>query len=304
LWRAYLRAPSEGFGGFDYRDRSVVVVGIPIDFTSSYRSGSRFAPSAIREVSQSIELCSVCGNCVVEEAGIDDLGDLVPVPGDVERSLEIVEEMAMEIAREGKRIIAIGGDHTVTQALYSGVSKGVGEEPCILVIDAHLDLRNELVGRYSHATCMRRLLERAQPPAIVWFGVRAFSSEELKEARRIDVPHVVVKSIDVLRDPSDAIARASRGLECCRKLYLSIDVDGFDPAFAPGVQTPEPVGIHPIHFVELLQSINVEVVAADIVEVSPPYDRGGSTAALGARLVVEIAAKIYEQMGEMKVRGW
>jgi len=297
MWRAYLRPATESFGGFRARGRRVAVVGVPMDFTSSYRSGSRFAPSRVREISQSIELCSIDGDCVVEDEGVDDLGDLLPIPGEVVKSLELMELMAEDLAKSGKRLIAIGGDHTVTQALFSGVKRGLGSESlCLLVIDAHLDLRDELGGRYSHATCIRRLIERASPAKIAWFGTRAFSREELEYLRELKIPYTLIKSLDVLSAPKVAIERVCDFLSECQHLYISIDVDGFDPAFAPGVQTPEPVGIHPVHFIELLKNVGSEIVAVDIVEIAPPFDAGSSTVALGARLVVEVATRMYRDL--------
>lgn len=294
MWRAHIFNAVKPFGGFEPRNRKVAIVGIPMDFTSSYRAGSRFAPDAIREISYSLELCSVYGECVVEEQGVDDLGNLIPIAGSAEATLKLVEDMARDVLSEGRKLIAIGGDHTVTVGLFAGVTKNCGSEPCLLVVDAHLDLREELAGRYSHASAIRRILEVYAPPRVVWFGARAFSKEELEYLERLGVEYLVVKSVDILKQPSHWIEKTAQYLAPCGFVYLSVDFDGFDPAYAPGVQTPEPIGIAPIHLLELLRSLQAPIVSSDIVEISPPYDASGVTAALGARMVVEIAMIMYK----------
>ena len=293
MWKLYLREARRGFGGFRPKDRKVLVVGIPMDYTSSYRSGARFAPEAIRRVSESIELCSVLGDCIVEELGIDDIGDLQPIAGDVISTLRMIEELARDLVGAGKRVIAIGGDHTISIGLVKGLSSVV-KGACLCVVDAHLDLRDELFGRYSHATTMRRILEECRIDRIVWVGVRAFSSEELEYLKELEIPWRIVKSFDVLSDPQ-SISSVVKFLNDCEALYLSIDVDGFDPSYAPGVQTPEPMGIPPYALIKMLEEIEVPILAADIVEISPPYDVSESTVALGARLIVELARHMYRR---------
>jgi len=285
----YLNPPVKPFGGFSARNRKVKLLGVPLDTTTSYRPGSRFAPQAIRLASDYMELCTVFGDCLFEREGIDDLGDVVPVVDSVDRTLMVVREVVGKAVSSGARVIALGGDHTVTIGVVEGIYEAVKKPMCMCVVDAHLDLRDELCGKYSHATTMRRVLERVEIDRIVWFGVRAFSSEELDYLRNLGSKAMVLRSIEILENPKKSLESVVSFVKECKALYLSIDLDGVDPAYAPGVQTPEPLGIEPRHLFQLVKLLSTRAVGADIVEVSPPNDPSGATVALAVKLIVEIA---------------
>ncbi len=289
MYVSWLSPPTKPFAGFEPRGRKIKLIGVPMDTTTSYKPGSRFAPQAVRMASDYMELCSVFGDCIFEREGLDDLGNVVPIVDSVETTLRAVEEVVKGIASEGSKIITLGGDHTVSVGAVRGVYAALREPLCLCVVDAHLDLRNELCGRYSHATTVRRILESVDVSRVVWFGARAFSEEELDYLSSLGARALLVKSVEILEDPQGSLERVENFLSGCQALYLSIDIDGLDPAYAPGVQTPEPLGIAPLHLFTLVRNLSPRVVAADVVELAPTQDPSGITVALAVKLVVEIA---------------
>lgn len=265
---------------FEHAD--YVLVGVPFDVTSTYRTGARFAPSAIREASLNIETHSLFTGVDVEDLKIHDLGDL-HVASKVDETLKRLALVVKDILDAKKVPVIVGGEHTITL----GAIKGLKRKIAVIDLDAHLDLRDEYMGlKTSHTTFMRRINEQIRPEAIVEIGTRAVCKEELNYAAENSVTFFTTLQIrkEGVKRTVDAVRKT---LEGCEEIYLTIDMDVFDPAFAPAVQNPEPDGLSTEVFFELLHALcDSSVIGLDLVEVAPPYDNG-VTAALAAKTLFE-----------------
>jgi len=262
-----------------YKDAVYVVIGVPYDRTSTYRSGSRFAPSAIREASANIETFSMRAAVDVEDLKICDAGDM-NVTDDPAETIERIRLLVHQVVSDGKIPVILGGEHTVS---LGGVRALVGTD--VVSFDAHMDLRNEYNGDpLSHASVMRRISEHVGLDRIVQIGTRAVCKEELEFSKRISYisaidlhRNTVERSLDVLR----------KILDGRQDLYVTVDMDVLDPAYAPAVGNPEPDGLSPSILLSLLQEVcKKNVMAIDLAEVTPHYD-SGATAVQAAKVLFE-----------------
>jgi agmatinase len=277
------------FGGFQktFEETEYVILGTPLDITSTYRSGSRFAPLAVREASLNIETYSFRSGVDLEDIKIHDLGDL-HVTSEVNETLKRLELVTKDIFETKKMPVAIGGEHTITL----GIMRGIGEKVALVSFDAHLDLRNEYMGlTVSHTTFMRRISEQINPDKILEIGTRAVCKEELNYAKKSNIQFLTVQQIR-----KDGVERTTEKIEKLladyKKIYLTIDLDVLDPAFAPAVQNPEPEGLDMHVFLDLLcQVCNHRIVAFDLVEVTPHYDNG-VTAVQAAKTIFEVLCQL------------
>jgi len=278
-------SPSPVFGGSlkAFEEAEYAVLGVPFDVTSTYRSGARFAPLAIREASLNIETYSFRTDMDIEDVKIHDMGDL-NIVGRVDETLKRLEMVTKELLNAKKTPVVIGGEHTITL----GVMRGVGKDAAVVSFDAHLDLRNEYMGRtVSHTTFMRRLNEQVRPPKILEIGTRAVCKEELEYAEKSNIEFLTVQQIR--KDGIEKTAHAAKKLLANHeKIYLTIDMDVLDPAFAPAVQNPEPDGLDMHTLLDIVCKVcDYRVVAFDLVEVAPHYDNG-VTAIQAAKTMFEV----------------
>jgi len=289
-YREFFVSSSPVFSGSQraYEEAHYAIFGVPLDVSSTYRSGARFAPLAIREASLNIETYSFRAAIDIEDLKLHDLGDL-HVSGDVDETLKRLELVVKDILSAGKMLVAIGGEHTVTL----GMVHGVGSDVAVVSLDAHLDLRNEYLGRnVSHATFMRRLHENIDPEKIIEIGTRAVCKEELDYAKNAGIEFLTAHQIR-----SDGIEKTvekvKEALSSCERTYLTIDMDVLDPAFAPAVQNPEPEGLPMDALLDILCAVcDRRVVAFDLVEVAPHYDQGITA--------IQAAKTIFEALGHIE----
>lgn len=249
-------------------DADYVVYGIPYDATQSFKPGSRFAPNAIREASWNLESYSQFFSFDLSLAKVCDAGNIF-----CDGSFEEIGRRVDEFLKEVKGIpIALGGEHSIS-FLASKKFKG----SCFLVFDAHFDLRDEFDGnKFNHACTARRVFENGFEVVIV--GVRSGCKEERDFADKEGIKYRFSWEI---KGPDDVLELL--GDE--KRIYLSIDMDAFDPSFAPGVSTPEPFGLNPMLLLPIFSEISDRVVALDIVEVVPDANR--VTQMLAAKLLFE-----------------
>ncbi len=292
LLELYVSSIERVFGCFNPKPSTpFTLVGAPLDVTASYRPGTRFAPTTIRHAACNIEFYSLRSGIDFEDVGVRDLGDIAVSPGVIEDNLERIAKVSREIIDSGGRLIVLGGEHLVTYGVIKGLLKF---KPCLLYLDAHFDLRNEYLGlKLSHASTLRRIIELLGATRVFVVGVRAFTKSELEYARKHSVKHITPLQLRLLglRETS---RRIRNWMENCETLYLSVDMDVFDPAYAPGVSNPEPEGVDPTSILDLLYMVlDKRLIGFDIVEVSPPYDYGDITSILAAKMIVEIASKLY-----------
>jgi agmatinase len=270
-----------------FEEADYVVLGVPFDFTSTFRTGARFGPIAIREVSQNIETYSFRSNIDVEDLKIHDLGDL-HITDETNETLKRLELTVKDILDARKIPIIIGGEHTITLAIMRAIGKNVA----ILDFDAHMDLRNEYLGqKMSHTTFMRRICEQVCPEKILEVGTRAACKEELSYAKKSHIQFLTTQQIR--KDGvEETVKKIKKSLADVRKVYLTIDMDVLDPAFVPAVQNPEPDGLSMQTFLNVLcEACDNRVVGFDVVEVAPHYD-AGITAMQAAKTIFEVMCHI------------
>ncbi len=278
-------SPSPVFTGNQqtFEDAKYMILGVPLDVTSTYRSGARFAPLAIREASLNIEGYSFRNKVDIEDLKIHDLGDL-HITGDVELTLGRLALVAQDLFEAKKVPVFIGGEHTITL----GVTRSLGENVALVSFDAHLDLRDEYLGlTVSHTTFMRRIKEQVNPSKILEIGTRAVCREELDYAKKSGIEFLTAGQIrkDGAEKTVETIDDMLAGYE---KIYLTIDLDVLDPAFAPAVQNPEPEGLDTPTLLDLINEVcDHGIVGFDLVEVAPHYDRG-VTAIQAAKIIFEV----------------
>ena len=278
------------FGGqeCEFADAEYVVIGVPFDATSTYRSGSKFAPLAIREASLNIETYSLRAGIDLEELSIHDAGDL-HVTGDVDETLRRLNVVSDEILSADKTPAFMGGEHTLTL----GTAEGVGKDFAMLCFDAHLDLRNTYMDQtVCHATVMRRICETVKPSRIVEVGTRAVCKEEIEYAKGQGIIYLSSNRTTQAgaRKTAEEINELLAGYD---RVYLTVDMDVLDPAFAPAVQNPEPDGLSTHELLDLLSlTCSRRVAAFDVVEVAPHYDMG-TTSILAGKIIFEILSSIH-----------
>lgn len=275
-----------GFGGFDfpYESAKVVLIGVPLDVTASYRPGYRFAPAKIREASANLETYLMStGVDVLERLNISDLGDIVVTPTDLKHTGERITNIVKRVSDDGKIPALIGGEHTITYFALKAFS-----DIFVIHLDAHRDLREEYLGdRLCHATVMRRVLDTLPPEKLIQVGVRSCSKEEDEFARDVGLTAYTPKQ--VMDEPKRVISGIKK-IVGSSHVYLTIDIDVLDPAFAPGVSTPEPGGLTTSGLLQFIREIGkLNISAFDVVELVPPHD-DGITAFAAAKIIYELLA--------------
>jgi agmatinase len=299
----YIAESPESFGGYKApRERTPYsLIGFPYDSTSSFRTGQRFGPSSIRMASRYIEFNSLRAGLDVDEiGGIADEGDVSVVYGDPKETVRRVEEIYSELILEENRFpILVGGEHLGSLGALSAYRKS---NPCIIWVDAHLDLRKDYLGcKYSHASVIRRLNEKYGGRIRVFYlGVRGFSEEEYEYA--VNKEYTIVTSLEALRLGENMVTlKLKNFLADCEHYYISIDMDAFDPSFAPGVGNPEPEGLYPTLVLDILWNIvDNRLLGFDVMETSPIYDPSGITSILASKLIVELVAMHYTKITKKK----
>jgi len=283
-YRELFVSPSIVFGGFQRSldEADYVILGVPLDVTSTFRAGCRFAPSAIRQASLNLETYSFRAGIDAEDLLVHDLGDF-HVTGKVDETLSQLELVVKEVLEAQKLPVLIGGEHTITL----GATRGISENIAVVSFDAHLDMRNEYMGlTTSHTTFMRRIYEQVKPQKILEIGTRAVCKEELDFAKNQRIQFLPIRQMmaDGLKKTTQRIGNSLSEFD---KIYLTIDMDVLDPAFAPAVQNPEPDGLDMYTFLNLLYEVcKRSIVAFDLVEVAPHYD-AGTTAIQAAKIILE-----------------
>lgn len=262
------------------------VLGVPFDVTSTYRTGARFGPSAIRQASLNIETCSLRTGVDVEDLKIHDLGDL-HVSTDTNKTVDMLASVVKDLLEAGKTPVTIGGEHTVTLGILKGFGRKASEV-AIVDFDAHLDLRGEFLGlKLSHTTFMRRINETAKPAKIIEVGTRAVCQEELVYAKKAGIESFT--SQQIRREGAPQIAKQLKNrLAGVKSIYVTVDMDFLDPAYVPAAQNPEPDGLEMNVLLDILGAIlDGRVVGFDVVEVAPTYDQGVS-AIQAAKVIFEM----------------
>lgn len=259
--------------------KRITLQGILFDEKSSYLRGPALAPPLIRKAyhSESANYFSEDGTEILPEV-FDDLGDF-----EIKEYWDI-ERITMQNLKSEHPLLTLGGDHSITYPTLRAVHAAHGPMD-ILHIDAHADLYDNFEGdRYSHACPFARIMEEKLASRLVQVGIRTLSHHQKEQAAKFGVEIIAMKDLDLTRLPKFE-----------NPLYLSLDIDALDPAFAPGVSHHEPGGLTTRQLLHIIQQIEAPLFAADIVEYNPSRDSNTMTAMVCAKLLKEITAKMINR---------
>ena len=269
----------------EYNDAKIVIFGAPYDSTTSFRPGTRFGPSAIRNESFGIETYSPYQDLDLLDTKIFDSGDPELPYGNPEDALKMIEKTTAEILSDGKMPCMLGGEHLVTLGAIRAVAKKY-DDLHIIHFDAHADLRDDYLGvQLSHACVLRRCWEIVGDNHIYQFGIRSGDRDEFKFANK----HTKMNKFDFsgLEETVNKIIG--------KPVYFTLDLDVLDPSQFPGTGTPEAGGVS---FVELMNAVKkvskLNIVGFDMNELSPIYDHSGASTALACKLLREILLYFYK----------
>jgi arginase len=264
------------------RDYEFALFGVPFDGKSCYLKGAAKGPQAFRAAStgEAINAWTESGVDLETEAVLVDLGD-VDVSGSFRDVFGRTEARIGEILERRAVPVVMGGDHSLSYPVIKAFARKYPQLD-VLHFDAHPDLYEELYGdRYSHACPFARVLEEGYVAQLVQVGVRAVTGQHREWARRYGVRMIEMKDFT-----------PNIELDFVHPLYISFDMDALDPAFAPGVSHHEPGGLTTRQAIDVIHSLQAEIVGLDVVELNPDRDLGGITADAGVKIIMEVLGKI------------
>ena len=271
----------------------IALVGVPLDIGASNRPGARFGPREIRTESVMVRPYGMATRAApFDSFQVADIGDVPLNTFSLEKSIVIIEQFYDEVLATGAKTVSMGGDHTIALPILRAQHKVHG--PVAMVhVDAHADVNDHMFGEaVTHGTIFRRAIEEGliDPHKMIQIGLRAtgYAADDFDWARDRGVKVVVAedcwyKSLaPLMQEVRDIIGPTT-------PVYLSFDIDGLDPSVAPGTGTPEPAGLTGSQGLEIIRGLwGLNVIGADLVEVSPPYDTSGNTSLLAANLIFEM----------------
>ncbi len=276
------------FIGFEseYDEASIVVFGCPFDGTTSFRPGTRFAPSVMRNESHGLETYSPYLDMDLSDYKIFDAGDLEFPFGNTQKVMDIIKDFTTKTVSDKKIPLMIGGEHLVTLPVVQAVYDK-HKDLHVIHFDAHTDLRQHYMGEeLSHATVIRRIWEFLGDNRIYQFGIRSGEREEFEWAKE----HTKLTKFSY-----DGLEEAIKELKD-KPVYITIDLDVFDPSIFPGTGTIEPGGISFNDMMKIISLIkDLNIVGADIVELSPHYDRSGASTAVACKVLRELTLAIVSE---------
>ncbi|MGQ0635308.1 MAG: agmatinase [Planctomycetaceae bacterium] len=292
--------PYQGIATFGRRPHTreltaadVAILGVPYDGATSYRSGARFGPRAIRE--QSLLLWgynNALGVAPFEALRVIDYGDVDVVPVDILATHRAIERDARTVVAAGTNLVTLGGDHSIALPLLRAVAAEHGQI-ALVHFDAHPDTWNAEFGDapHSHGTPFRRAAEERLIETAAWVqvGIRGPTAgpQDYRDARALGSRLITLDELRV--SGVAAVVEEIRDRVGEQKLYVTFDIDAVDPAFAPGTGTPEVGGLTSYEALQLVRGLaGLNVIGGDLVEVAPSFDHGGITAILAANLVFEL----------------
>jgi len=275
-----------------YKEARFVYYGYPFDGTACFRKGSSEAPDEIRKNSYNFETYLLELGIDLSDISANDWGNLETTDNQ-DKNEKLLENLVSKIVNEGKFPIGLGGEHSLTPA---AVKAAHSKYPnlAVVILDAHLDFRNEYEGNpKSHATVTRRVSDIVGIDNVRSIGIRSVSQSEITEARSVGLKFIESGWTELREYLVDVIE------DLDGPVYLSLDMDVIDPAFAPGVGTPEPFGMTPYEIIQTINFFADRIVGFDCVEVCPPYDNG-NTSALAARLTRHLVGAVWQSQERFK----
>jgi agmatinase len=284
-------------------DADIAVLGVPVDFAVGYMSGARLAPRRIREASTQYGrgdagFYDFENDCVRLAAPLKivDCGDADILHADPQHTFDAVVESVKAILQRGAVPIVIGGDHSISAPVGKAL-EAIGEEICVVQIDAHLDWADH-VGplKYGNGSPMRRMSEMSHIGPMAQIGLRGIGSSKKADFETAKAYGSVL--ISAREAHTIGVAGILAKIPAAKNYYITVDIDGFDISIAPGVASPYPGGLLFDQVCEIISGVAQKgrIVAADLVEVSPVYDPAGSTVRLGALTLLHIMTQIETQI--------
>ena len=264
------------------------LIGIPLDLNSSFLRGPAYAPARIRQMEKdgSANIFSEEGIAIAENQVFTDLGDIKFTGSNPVDAFNLIRETIKEHTAGNKKIICLGGDHSITYPIIEGLT-GQYTDLHILHFDAHTDLYENFEDNpYSHASPFARIMETGKIKSLTQVGIRTLTTEQRAQSARYGIRTIEMKNINF-----DFIQHLPS------PLYISLDLDVLDPAYAPGVSHHEPGGLSTRQLLTMIQMIKVKIIGADIVEYNPMRDVNNMTAMVAYKFFKEIASKMTEQFG-------
>ena len=271
----------------------IALIGVPLDIGTSNRGGSRFGPREIRCESVMVRPYGMHTQAApFDSFQVADIGDVPLNTFNLLKSIDIIEDFFDDVLSHGAKPVSMGGDHTIALPILRAVAKKHG--PVALIhVDAHSDTNDEMFGeKITHGTIFRRAVEEnlVEPSKMFQIGLRTtgYAAEDFdwardRGARVVPAEECWYKSLAPL------MAEIREVIGPDTPTYLSFDIDGLDPSVAPGTGTPEPGGLTSIQGIEIIRGCwGLNLIGADLVEVSPPYDTTGNTSLLAANLMFEM----------------
>lgn len=276
----------------DLTDVDVAVMGVPFDGGTSYRSGTRMGPRKIREASLMLwGYNNVLHVSPLENLDVVDYGDVNVVPVSIEATMQAITAEAREVLASQTTLITLGGDHSITLPLLRAHAEAFGPV-AVVHFDSHPDTwESEFGGQLcSHGTPFRRAIEEGliDTSAYIQVGIRGSTSgpDDLLEAQQLGARVMPIEEVFELGIP--AVIRQIQAMMGERRVYVSLDIDAVDPAFAPGTGTPEVGGLTSYQILQLVRGLQgLNLVGFDLVEVNPAFDHGDITSILAANLAFE-----------------
>jgi len=252
-----------------FNDADFVIFGVPYDKTSSFRLGASKAPKEIRQASWNFETYNIKTGNDLRDIRFHDYGDLDVINDTPDNMVKKVNKFASELISKNKFPIALGGEHSITPGIVSAFPK----DTAVVSLDAHMDFRQEYEDESNnHACAIRRIADHIDIKNIAVLGIRSAEKEEFEEAKKQNLFYIDSYNIKE-NGIKNAIEQTKKYLGN-KKIYLTLDIDVIDPAYAPGTSTPEPFGISSFDVLECIKAFSLQLVGFDVVEVCPPYDTG------------------------------
>lgn len=288
-----LKPPKRPFADCNsaFQDARYVIFGVPFDATTSHHAGTAKGPDHIREESYNFETYLMDIGVELEEVPMTDIGDLA-----VDNTIMGQKKMLVDLERlmdfllsEGKVPLMMGGEHSIAEASVSSFMKATQQQRgLVVVIDAHLDFRDSYLDNpHSHASVTRRVLERWGSESVCVIGARSGCKDEVEDAVKLGLRYATSRQVldqgihEILESWVSSLSLRDR------PIYLSVDIDGVDPSFAPGTGTPEPWGLSSWDVLQVLEELYGNIQAMDVVEVSPVTDQV-ITPSLGGKLMRQL----------------
>jgi agmatinase len=270
----------------------VAIVGIPFDSGVSYRPGTRFGPSHVREASRLLRPYNpATGVSPFASQQVVDAGDFAANPFNIEEAIASIEKDHRALSEKAKRIVTIGGDHTITLPILRSLHKQHGAIS-VIHFDAHLDTWDSYFGAdYTHGTTFRRASEEGllDGEGCMHIGIRGplYSAKDLVDDKAVGFQifsSIEFQELGVQEAIKKMIARVSN-----RPVYISIDIDVLDPAHAPGTGTPEAGGLTSRELLAVIRATaGLNIIGADVVEVAPAYDFAQITGIAASHVLYEL----------------